>query len=545
MPLFISNGLAYSKIEGILWTVGAGVTSTTNALIEQDWDNNSGSPGLQGNSWEDNIFTANAAAWTIGFRNAKSGFMGSENLFKNNHWLWFTSQCYYQSGQNSLQNSFIGGNFQNCFGDGIRAAAGSVEVYGVGFQDGTPISSPSQTGCDITFSGSANDTDVVEGATRTESGCFVRSLGGGQLLKIDGGHQNPAYASWTANTPCSSFIGLVSPPTTSTKNVGGAFQMTSASGNTGGSEPTWTYTTTTDNACTWTYVPMTFFNGPGASARVENSSVQLGAIFLNSGANGEIYQIENNVFSRADWLNPNTTSPYTVNQQVVQLDNNIIYPGAGLSNGGLPQNWGTILTTKAIQVLNQHNFGPNPLVWSSGTGGTQEADVGIGLGRHPLNASVIYPESILALFSPAAVNVKLGRVDANGSNQTGIDQDIATGRGTGSGLSGTINFWTHGAGGSGTTLGTLLKRWTIDATGALIATGSPANDLGGGITKFGSLQSVVIAFASLPACAVGTEGLMRAVNDSNTNTWGATVANGGANHILAYCDGTNWTVAAK
>ena len=54
-----------------------------------------------------------------------------------------------------------------------------------------------------------------------------------------------------------------------------------------------------------------------------------------------------------------------------------------------------------------------------------------------------------------------------------------------------------------------------------------------------------VAFASLPACASGTEGLSRAVSDSTTNTWGATITGSGADHVQAYCDGTNWTVAAK
>lgn len=52
-------------------------------------------------------------------------------------------------------------------------------------------------------------------------------------------------------------------------------------------------------------------------------------------------------------------------------------------------------------------------------------------------------------------------------------------------------------------------------------------------------------FASLPTCNSSAEGQYRAVTDSTANTWGATVTGGGANHVFAYCDGTNWTVAAK
>jgi hypothetical protein len=54
-----------------------------------------------------------------------------------------------------------------------------------------------------------------------------------------------------------------------------------------------------------------------------------------------------------------------------------------------------------------------------------------------------------------------------------------------------------------------------------------------------------VPFASLPACSSTIEGSRGAISDSSTNTWGATVTGGGSNHVLAYCDGTNWTVAAK
>ena len=51
------------------------------------------------------------------------------------------------------------------------------------------------------------------------------------------------------------------------------------------------------------------------------------------------------------------------------------------------------------------------------------------------------------------------------------------------------------------------------------------------------------AFGSVPTCAAGTEGMLAEVNDSNTATWGATVAAGGTDKVLAHCNGTVWTVA--
>jgi hypothetical protein len=56
-----------------------------------------------------------------------------------------------------------------------------------------------------------------------------------------------------------------------------------------------------------------------------------------------------------------------------------------------------------------------------------------------------------------------------------------------------------------------------------------------------SARVVPVAYASLPA-ASGNEGMLRAVTDSTTNTWGATISGSGTHHVLAYSDGTNWTV---
>lgn len=55
----------------------------------------------------------------------------------------------------------------------------------------------------------------------------------------------------------------------------------------------------------------------------------------------------------------------------------------------------------------------------------------------------------------------------------------------------------------------------------------------------------VTVFASLPACSGANEGLSEPISDSTTTAWGATITGGGSSHVLAYCDGSNWTVAAK
>jgi len=89
------------------------------------------------------------------------------------------------------------------------------------------------------------------------------------------------------------------------------------------------------------------------------------------------------------------------------------------------------------------------------------------------------------------------------------------------------------------TILTPVHRFTYNSLG--VNTLSPR----GNIDVSGDFGSVPTLFANLPACASGIEGMHRAVTDSTTNTWGATVVGLGSFHVEAYCDGTNWTVEGK
>jgi hypothetical protein len=71
------------------------------------------------------------------------------------------------------------------------------------------------------------------------------------------------------------------------------------------------------------------------------------------------------------------------------------------------------------------------------------------------------------------------------------------------------------------------------AIGALSDTVS--NSVGVGLTP--------LLFADLPV-QTGA-GALCCVSNSNTAVWGAVIAGGGANKVLAFYNGTNWTVAGK
>jgi hypothetical protein len=51
-----------------------------------------------------------------------------------------------------------------------------------------------------------------------------------------------------------------------------------------------------------------------------------------------------------------------------------------------------------------------------------------------------------------------------------------------------------------------------------------------------------LPFTSVPACAAGTEGSFASITTSNSATNGVIITGGGTNHVLAFCDGTNWKV---
>lgn len=53
-----------------------------------------------------------------------------------------------------------------------------------------------------------------------------------------------------------------------------------------------------------------------------------------------------------------------------------------------------------------------------------------------------------------------------------------------------------------------------------------------------------MSFGSAVPCDSTTEGATQSFTDSTTNTWGAVISGGGSDHVLGYCDGANWVVAA-
>lgn len=100
-------------------------------------------------------------------------------------------------------------------------------------------------------------------------------------------------------------------------------------------------------------------------------------------------------------------------------------------------------------------------------------------------------------------------------------------------------LWLGGAG-ADTVFGTGGAWYWLNSGGTQVA------EMGGeGLLTVTGVTASPTGFASLPTCAAGIRGQQRTVLDSNTVVWGATIAAGGSNTVLAFCNGANWTVIGK
>lgn len=164
-------------------------------------------------------------------------------------------------------------------------------------------------------------------------------------------------------------------------------------------------------------------------------------------------------------------------------------------------------------------IGPASGTWNSGISGA--------LNFNPGPGDSVSPRQIITTLdgTPQLTFATPGYVRTSSAKDSFIGTDTTGSVGTQDqtyGAPGGHNFYVKDKGTSGTT-------WAlhIGASGPQVKS-----------SKYSDLN------AATP-CSPGTEGSVAAVTDSNTASWGAAIAGGGSSHVLAYCDGTHWTVAAR
>lgn len=65
------------------------------------------------------------------------------------------------------------------------------------------------------------------------------------------------------------------------------------------------------------------------------------------------------------------------------------------------------------------------------------------------------------------------------------------------------------------------------------------------VTINGVMKLPGVKFSTLSTCGSANGGMIAQVSDSSTTTWGETVSGDGSYVVIAFCDGSNWTVMAK
>ena len=60
-------------------------------------------------------------------------------------------------------------------------------------------------------------------------------------------------------------------------------------------------------------------------------------------------------------------------------------------------------------------------------------------------------------------------------------------------------------------------------------------------SSYGAVNLALSTVAGLPVCNALHTGILRAVSDASSPTFGSTLTGGGSTGALAYCNGTNWT----
>lgn len=193
-PAFQTNGCWYTQFTGITF---AGRVPHDGAVFELDGNyDGTHKQGVQGNTFKDCYFDAEgkvSKAFAL-VRRGGNNAQGSENLFLNCHFQAAIFAGVYIAGFNALQNTFIGGNIQDCL-NGIYVQAGSINVDSMGFQNGFR-KQIEHDGFDVVIRNSADDHSSVRNC-RSESARLISSMNN-HFLVVDNNNlvNGPPNGTW-------------------------------------------------------------------------------------------------------------------------------------------------------------------------------------------------------------------------------------------------------------------------------------------------------------------------------------------------------------
>lgn len=237
---------------------------------------------------------------------------------------------------------------------------------------------------------------------------------------------------------------------------------------------------------------------------------------------------------KLNWNNAPVTIPWiSAAGCVTALDNegpfSAVTVGPGTLNGssfdigtGLPPQFGNSVVTAATMV-NGTVLGIATLV-SQNFYGNPNAN-----GGYMSNGACFWPGTAIRTGAVACSSYT-SISDNNGTNPQVRTSD------------GTVTIKSQLVTGSNGFVGTESNHpMVLAAHNAAIGAAGALTIYPNGYARLGAVAS----FSALTACTSTNQFSIAMVPDSSTNTWGATITGSGSDLVLAFCDGTNWTVAGK
>jgi hypothetical protein len=271
---FRTDGLWYSRIEGIEFA-----SVSNGATVAFDIDGNvPGHPydtrGVQGNTFTNLMIDGGGSSYAFALcRQGQSGGQCSENLYLDLHLNNASSAVYYQYGFNALNNTFIGGNFQNYPKHGIQLVAGSLNLFSVGFQSTHQYRQILEGGFDIDASSAGVWDRIIVDGCRTESLRFYNGAWS-QYGILRGVQQRASVFEWSANTPLKLDTVIVRKT-----NAGEKLFRVTTEGTSGASQPVWPSSgTVRDGTITWTETEFEVVHL--VAGEISGSSFQVGNVVL-------------------------------------------------------------------------------------------------------------------------------------------------------------------------------------------------------------------------------------------------------------------------
>lgn len=555
------QSVAYGEFDNCSWSTATGVTQdVSHPLISLDFSGAQGADlATQFITFNQNNWSGTSSAAKIGMQLSRSGAsaQGSNIHFYNNEIEQFgeagimigvgASGSCSTLATNAVEVTVLGGDFQFDNAYGIEdCGGGQIRVDGTTFEDGfgAQTNTGAQTGYDV----------FCQSLPAGES-CYAKDVRSESLFMFGGSAPWVAYNSFSVDQAYTPFSGN----TVNTNDIiqgdfisghgqyfqataGGTFSGLLTHSASGGSATTLIDSVGGFTVNAWVGWDVVIQSGTGADAYCVVTSNTASTFTCSAGWVTDFVGISTS-------FSPDATTRYFVGP-----------------------NWGTQTTSGTVTwaALNRFEFGglcnlhggffPGVTLNCGVSQFSVVRDVqvtfvhavasGNAAGMENFNNWMLY-DNVMAGVPAGGQGNGAGNINgtafirnqawARGTITTGMSSGVRDDRGT------VPIFWAFGNPSGPQSISDVGI--DTDAPGTTQKTGrlrfrnnSTGTEFDVWVNPDGSVQTQAKQFSKLTSCTSTNEGSEAAVTDSTTSTYGQSIAGSGANHVHAYCNGTNWIV---